>query len=65
MTGKPKDDLLKTFLAIVLMAAGTRGVHTGGEMNAVMGAVCFLIGFIIMTALYGQKWLWWASDLFR
>lgn len=65
MTEKSKDYLLKTVVAIILMAVGGWWVSVGGKLNVVLGSVCFLIGFIIMAVLYGQKWLWWGCDLFQ
>jgi hypothetical protein len=65
MTEKSKDYLLKTIVAIILMALGAWAVNIGGKLNVILGSICFLIGFIIMAVLYGQKWLWWGSDFFR
>jgi hypothetical protein len=65
MREKSKDYLLKTLVAFVLMAVGAWGVHIGGKLNVISGAVCFLIGFTIMAVLYGQKWLWWGNDFFQ
>ena len=65
MTEKSKDYLLKTIVAIILMAVGAWGVHTGGKLNVVLGSICFLFGFIIMAVLYGEKWLWWGGDMFN
>jgi len=64
MTGKSKNYLLKTIVALILMAAGAWMISAGGKLNVVMGAICFLIGFIIMAVLYGDKWLGWSSNLF-
>jgi hypothetical protein len=65
MTGKTKDYLLKTIVAIILIAVGAWGVSVGGKLNVIFGSICFLIGFIIMAVLYGRKWLWWGSDFFQ
>jgi len=45
------------------MTAGGWGVDPGGRLNEVMGSICFLIRFVIMTVLYGRKRLWRGSDL--
>ena len=65
MTEKSKDYLLKTVVAIILMAIGGWWFSIGGKPNVALGSICFLIGFIMMAVLYGQKWLWWGEDLFR
>jgi membrane-bound ClpP family serine protease len=59
MTESSKDYLLKTIVAIILIAVGVWGIYIGGQTNVILGSICFLIGFIIMLALYGGKWLWW------
>lgn len=65
MTEESEDYLLKTIVAIILMAVGAWWVYDGGKQNLILGSICFLVGFVIMTVLYGQKWLWWGSDLFK
>jgi hypothetical protein len=59
MTEDTKDYLFKTLLAFALMGLGGWGVSMGGQGNIIFGAICFLIGFIILLVLYGEKWLWW------
>ena len=65
MTEKSKDYLLKTIVAIILMAIGAWWIHYGSGQRHVLGALCVLVGFAIMGVLYGQKWLWWGSDFFK
>jgi hypothetical protein len=59
MNEKSKDYLLKTIIAIILMGFGCWAFSLGGKSNIIMGSISFLIGFIMMLVLYGQKWLWW------
>lgn len=60
MRSTSKNYLLKTLLAVVLMAVGAWGFHLGGRINAILGGSLFVLGFVIMLVLYGKDWLqWW------
>ena len=59
MTEGSKNYLLKTLLAFVLIAVGAWGYQSGIKLNMIVGAICFLIEFIICAILYGNKWIWW------
>lgn len=57
MTKESRTYLFKTMVAFVLMIGGGWGIYTYAGFTKALAAICFLIGFIIMLALYGWKWL--------
>ena len=60
MTKESKKYLIKTLVAVALMLLGAWGISMGGKVNLILGAICFLIGFIICLVIYGLDFLqWW------
>ena len=59
MKAETKSYLVKTLVAIALMILGAWGYQLGGKTNHILGAICFVAGFIIMAVIYGEKWLYW------
>ena len=60
MTKKSKKYLFLTAVGVTLVFFGAWGCSLGGKLNIILGAILFLIGFLIMLHLYGWKWIeWW------
>jgi hypothetical protein len=60
MTAETKSTLLKTFVAIALMILGVWGFNMNNKTNSILGAILFIIGFVIMAVIYKSKWIdWW------
>lgn len=57
MTQDSKEYLLKTIVAVLLIIVGAWGIYAYNGFIEVLAVICFLIGFIIMLALYGWRWL--------
>jgi hypothetical protein len=60
MTAETKSTLLKTLVAIALMILGVWGFNMNNKTNSILGAILFIIGFVIMAVIYKSKWIdWW------